>query len=180
MAISDSLTGVANRRHFDTVLEREWQRGVRESKPLSVLLIDIDRFKPYNDVYGHLTGDNCLRQVVAAIKPLVSRPADLLARYGGEEFVVVLPGTDATGALQVAGWIRQAVQEQGLPHPGNLPHAVITLSIGCATMTPRDGTSHLDLLEAADRALYRAKASGRNRVQLADSIQEPNPSLMTG
>jgi diguanylate cyclase (GGDEF)-like protein/PAS domain S-box-containing protein len=180
MAISDSLTGAANRRHFDAVLEREWLRAARELTPLSLLLIDIDRFKTYNDVYGHLTGDNCLRQVVAAIKPFVCRPADLLARYGGEEFVVVLPNTDAAGALQVAEEIRLAVEEHRLRHPGNPPHAVITLSIGCATMIPCDGARHLDLLEEADRALYRAKASGRNRVEFAGSIPEPNPTLLTG
>ncbi len=180
MAISDALTGIANRRHFDLVLEREWLRAAREQSDLALLLIDVDRFKPYNDVYGHLTGDECLRQVVAAIKPLICRPADLLARYGGEEFVVVLPNTDAKGAGQMAEWIREAVEKCRLPHPGNPPHAVITLSVGCAAMTPQSGVAHVDLLEAADRALYRAKSSGRNRVQLAEDFPEAGSILLTG
>ncbi len=180
MAISDSLTGIANRRHFDAVFEREWMRAARDGTNLSLLLIDVDRFKPYNDVYGHLTGDECLRQVVAALKPLISRPSDLLARYGGEEFVVVLPNTDASGARQMAEWLRMAVEQCRLPHPGNPPHAVITLSVGCATMIPQEELTHLDLLEAADGALYRAKSSGRNSVQFAAGLPQPNSTLLTG
>jgi diguanylate cyclase (GGDEF)-like protein/PAS domain S-box-containing protein len=180
MAISDALTGIANRRHFDAVLEREWLRAAREKSNISLLLIDVDRFKPYNDVYGHLVGDECLRQVVAAVRPLICRPADLLARYGGEEFVVVLPNTDAHGAIQMAERIRVAVEERRLPHPGNPPHGVITLSVGCATTIPEEGLDHIDLLEAADRALYRAKSSGRNRVQMAQDSTEEGPVLLIG
>ncbi len=133
-----------------------------------MLLLDVDSFKVYNDLNGHLIGDECLRQVVATILPVVSRPADLLARYGGEEFIVVLPSTDAAGARQMAEWIRDAVESARLPHAGNLPYGVITVSVGCATMVPRPEITHLHLLEAADRALYRAKSQGRNCVQTAE------------
>jgi len=168
LASSDSLTGIANRRHFDMTIENEWLRAARERTTLSVLLLDVDSFKVYNDINGHLTGDQCLRQVVATILPVVSRPADLLARYGGEEFIVVLPNTAAAGARQMAEWIRMAVESARLPHAGNLPYGVITVSVGCATMVPRPEITHLHLLEAADRALYMAKSSGRNCVQTAE------------
>ncbi len=167
LASSDALTGIANRRHFDEVLQREWLRAAREQTSLSLLLLDVDRFKAYNDCFGHLSGDECLRRVVDAISPLIDRPGDLLARYGGEEFVVVLPRTDATGARQMAEWICQTIHEDRLPHPGNPPHGVVTLSIGCATLKPHPEFTHLHLVEAADTALYRAKFSGRNCVQLA-------------
>src|SRR5271170_2928018 len=178
LASSDALTGIANRRNFDLVLEREWLRAAREQVSLSLLLIDVDRFKLYNDVYGHLNGDECLRRVVAAIKPVVNRPADLLARYGGEEFVVVLPNTSLTGACQMAEWLRLTVEERGLPHPGNPPHAVVTLSIGIATLKPHPEFTHLHLVEAADRALYRAKSSGRNCVQSVEALPALGPVLL--
>ena len=180
MASSDALTGIANRRHFDIFLEKEWMRAARDQTCISVLLIDVDRFKAYNDYYGHINGDECLRQVVSALRSVVTRATDLLARYGGEEFVVVLPSTDATGASQMAEWIRLAVEQRRLPHPGNPPHSVITLSIGCATFIPHPQITHLHLLESADRALYRAKSSGRNRIQLSDGLPETGPMLLTG
>jgi diguanylate cyclase (GGDEF)-like protein/PAS domain S-box-containing protein len=180
LASSDALTGIANRRQFDVVLEREWHRAAREQTTLSLLLIDVDRFKPYNDVYGHLTGDRCLRQVVDAIRPVVARPSDLLARYGGEEFAVILPSTDASGACLMAEWIRKAVEQCRLPHLGNPPHAVITLSVGCASLTPRPEITHLHLIEAADQALYRAKSSGRNCVHLSDGLAGRGSVLLTG
>ena len=142
------LTGIANRRHFDQIIEREWLRAARDQTSLSVLLLDVRPFKLYNDVNGHLTGDQCLRQVVAAVQAIINRPADLLARYGGEEFVVVLPNTDAAGARQMAEWIRQAVESSRLPHAGNPPYGVLTLSVGCATMIPHPEITHLQLLEA--------------------------------
>jgi diguanylate cyclase (GGDEF)-like protein/PAS domain S-box-containing protein len=179
MASSDSLTGIANRRHFDFVLEREWLRAAREQTSVALLLIDVDCFKAYNDARGHLTGDECLRQVIGAIKPLVNRPADLLARFGGEEFVVVLPYTDATGARQMAEWIRQTVQDQELLHPANLPHGLITVSIGCAAVVPGPGLSYLHLVERADRALYCAKSMGRNRVVASETPPE-GPILLRG
>jgi diguanylate cyclase (GGDEF)-like protein/PAS domain S-box-containing protein len=180
LASSDALTGIANRRHFDQIVEQEWLRAAREKTSLAVLLIDVDRFKAYNDVYGHLAGDECLKRVVAAIQPVISRPADLLARYGGEEFVVVLPLTEAAGARKVAEWIRAAIERHKLPHPGNPPYGVITLSIGCATLVPRPKITHLHLLEAADQALYRAKARGRNCVQLAGTYPDAESVLLMG
>jgi diguanylate cyclase (GGDEF)-like protein/PAS domain S-box-containing protein len=179
LASSDALTGIANRRHFDHVIEQEWLRAARDQTSLSVLLIDVDRFKAYNDVNGHLTGDECLKRVVAAIKPVVSRPADLLARYGGEEFVVVLPNTDAAGAGQMADWIRESVELCRLSHPGNPPYCVITLSVGCATMVPHPEITHLHLLEVADQALYRAKSYGRNCVRSGDAHVDARSLLLS-
>jgi diguanylate cyclase (GGDEF)-like protein/PAS domain S-box-containing protein len=180
MAESDALTEIANRRHFDAVIEQEWLRAYREQSCLSLLLLDIDRFKPYNDQLGHLAGDECLRRVVAAISPLVCRAADLLARYGGEEFVVVLPNTDLRGATQMAEKIRGTVETCRLVHPANPPYAQITISLGCAAIVPRKETTHLDLLRAADEALYRAKSSGRNCVCLADQPLSPGPVAVKG
>jgi diguanylate cyclase (GGDEF)-like protein/PAS domain S-box-containing protein len=178
MASSDALTGIANRRHFDLVLEREWHRAAREQASLSLLLMDVDRFKNYNDLYGHVNGDECLKQVVEAIKPLICRPADLLARYGGEEFVVILPNTDPIGARQMAEWIRRAVEWKRIPHPGNPPHAVITLSVGCASVVPNPSVTLLHLLEAADEALYRAKSTGRNRIHGGKGWPDPDTVLL--
>jgi len=180
LASSDPLTGIANRRHFDMILDQEWNRAARKQCSLSLLLIDVDRFKPYNDVNGHIMGDECLRKVVAAIEPLVARPPDLLARYGGEEFVVILPNTDSTAARQLAEWIRRAVEVCRIPHPGNPPHGVITLSVGCATLTPHPEITYLNLLEAADQALYRAKSDGRNRVHLAEELPDAGAVAATG
>jgi diguanylate cyclase (GGDEF)-like protein/PAS domain S-box-containing protein len=179
LASSDPLTGIANRRHFDKTIEKEWLRAARERTSLSVLLLDVDSFKVYNDVNGHLTGDECLRQIVAAISSVVCRPADLLARYGGEEFIVVLPNTDAGGARQMAEWIREAVESARFPHAGNIPYGVITVSVGCATLVPRPEVTHLHLLEAADRALYRAKSRGRNCVQTAEVQPGADTVLVT-
>jgi diguanylate cyclase (GGDEF)-like protein/PAS domain S-box-containing protein len=179
LASSDPLTGIANRRHFDAVLDQEWNRAARKQSGLSLLLIDVDRFKPYNDVNGHVMGDECLRKVVAAIQSVLARPTDLLARYGGEEFVAVLPATDASGAKQMGEWIRRAVQDVALPHDGNPPHGVITVSIGCATLVPHPDVTHLHLLEAADRALYRAKAGGRNLVEFGETAAGTGSVLLT-
>jgi diguanylate cyclase (GGDEF)-like protein/PAS domain S-box-containing protein len=180
LACSDALTGIANRRYFDEVLEREWLRAAREQTSLSLILLDVDRFKAYNDAFGHLSGDECLRKIVAAIHPLISRPADLLARYGGEEFVVVLPNTEPEGARQMAKWVRQAVQQCRLPHPGNPPHDIVTISVGCATVKPHPQFTHLHLVEAADSALYRAKSSGRNAVQIANEMLDAGSVLLKG
>lgn len=180
LASSDPLTGVANRRHFDKTIESEWLRAAREQSSLSLLLLDVDCFKRYNDIHGHVTGDECLRQVVAAIQPVVCRPADLLARYGGEEFIIVLPDTEASGARQMAEWIRQAVEAAGLDHPGNPPHGVITVSVGCATLVPHPEITHLHLLEAADQALYQAKSQGRNRISMAGALPGNGSVLVMG
>jgi diguanylate cyclase (GGDEF)-like protein/PAS domain S-box-containing protein len=169
MAATDGLTGLANRRHFDTAVEREWRRCARECQPLSALLLDVDRFKLFNDRYGHLAGDDCLRVIAAQLMVATRRPGDVVARYGGEEFVVLLPGTDPEGARHVATRICALVQNQGVVHAENEGFGVVTLSIGTATAWPGDPSSKWGgagaMLSAADAALYRAKSSGRNQVK---------------
>lgn len=176
LASLDGLTEIANRRRLDQVLEHEWRLAIRTNSDISLLLIDVDHFKPYNDIYGHLAGDDCLRRLAKIILEMVSRPSDLVARYGGEEFAVVLPNTPQQGAMQVAERIRSAVWEVGMQHEGN-PHRVVTVSIGCATRTP-DSDSKLDgMIDAADHALYRAKHAGRNAIECAiHGIFEPHDS----
>ena len=164
----DPLTGVANRRRFTEDLSTECQRAVRDRSPVSLIMIDIDHFKEYNDRWGHPRGDECLRQIAAAIDSQIHRPGDLLARYGGEEFVVLLPATGPAGALARAESIRRAVEAMGLKHPQG---GVVTISLGVATAGPRDTApvNQEALLAAADRALYRAKNAGRNRVEPAET-----------
>ena len=166
LAMVDGLTGIANRRRFEEKMDEEWRRAMRDGSLLSVLLIDVDHFKPYNDIYGHVLGDGCLRQIAVAAQGVIHRSSDLFARYGGEEFVVVLPNTDGDGAQLVAEQIRLAVEMLGLPHSGN-PHGVVTVSIGCATQALGHDAVSTVLVEAADQALYQAKSAGRNRVEIA-------------
>jgi diguanylate cyclase (GGDEF)-like protein/PAS domain S-box-containing protein len=166
LVVVDALTGISNRRRFDEALATEWRRALRDGEKVSLLLIDADHFKRYNDTYGHVRGDSCLKQIAEAALDVVLRPGDLVARYGGEEFAVVLPGTDDMGAKAVAEDICQAVRNRRLPHEGNAP-GIVTVSIGCATIVPQRGKSPQDLIEAADQALYRAKGRGRNRVVVA-------------
>lgn len=178
LVVVDALTGIANRRRFDDSIATEWRRSLREASKLSLLLIDADHFKRYNDTYGHVRGDSCLKQIAEAALDVVLRPGDLVARYGGEEFAVVLPGTDEIGAKAVAEDICQAVRNRRLPHEGNAP-GIVTVSIGCATMVPQRGKTAQNLIESADQALYRAKARGRNRVVVAGSPSRPDsPQLI--
>jgi diguanylate cyclase (GGDEF)-like protein/PAS domain S-box-containing protein len=165
MAITDALTGLANRRHFDQCLAAEWRRGMRERKPLSLLLIDADLFKEYNDAYGHLRGDNCLKQIAEAIQDVVLRPADLVARFGGEEFAVILPNTSAPGAFQLAKEVCAMVYNRQIPHSGN-PAGIVTISVGSAMLVPQSGQPAAALVDCADQALYEAKRSGRNRASM--------------
>jgi len=174
MAITDALTGLANRRRFDQCLSNEWRRCMRERKPLSLLLIDADLFKAYNDAYGHLRGDNCLKQIAEAIQDVVSRPGDLVARFGGEEFAVILPNTSAAGAFQLAQDICAIMRSRQLPHSGN-PCGVVTISIGCGTLVPELGQHALTLIDCADQALYQAKRSGRDRA----CAYKPSPTNET-
>jgi len=161
----DGLTGIANRRRLDEELEREWKRMLREKRPLSVVLCDIDHFKLYNDTYGHQQGDECLMRVAAAIKESVNRPGDLTARYGGEEFCLVLPETNGLGAMQIAELVRKNVVKVNLEHKSSPVAEMVTLSLGVATLIPDIGSQPSVLLEASDRALYQAKGNGRNRVE---------------
>jgi diguanylate cyclase (GGDEF)-like protein len=164
LATSDGLTGLANRRLFDDFLDQEWRRHQRHGRPLSLLLLDVDFFKRYNDTYGHPAGDECLRKVGTALRSAVQRTEDIVARYGGEEFAAVLPETDAAGARALAERIRTSVAELAIPHSSSDTAAHVTVSLGVATtVPPRDGA--LDgLVQTADKALYEAKERGRNRV----------------
>lgn len=174
MAITDALTGLPNRRRFDQDLATEWLRGAREQEPLSLLMMDIDKFKVYNDTFGHIRGDGCLKQVAEACMDVIHRPGDLVARYGGEEFVVILPNTDSAGALVVANEILEAIRHRRLPHPGSV-HQMVTVSIGCATGIPTYGKHSTDLLDLADKALYTAKSNGRNQVCAFEQNVVPRP-----
>ena len=164
LAILDGLTGVANRRYFDLVLNKEWQRLTREQQPLSLILCDIDYFKVYNDTYGHPQGDRCLQKVAKVLQKSVRRPADLVARYGGEEFGVILPNTDRQGALFVAQKMANFLANKQLPHPKSPISQGVTCSIGIATQIPKLGNSFQLIVELADRALYQAKQQGRNQI----------------
>ncbi|MCT7987570.1 putative bifunctional diguanylate cyclase/phosphodiesterase [Laspinema olomoucense] len=168
LATTDGLTQIANRRIFDTVLEQEWKRLMRSQSPLSVILIDVDFFKRYNDTYGHQAGDECLKKIARAVASVVKRQGDLVARYGGEEFVVVLPATNVPGAVQVAEQIRQAVEEVNLEHRSSTVREFVTLSQGIATIIPRLDTTPDELVAAADEALYYAKSRGRDRYVVFD------------
>jgi two-component system chemotaxis family response regulator WspR len=161
LAALDSLTGIANRRRFDEAVQHEWQRGQRERRPLSLLLGDIDCFKMYNDTFGHLAGDLCLKKAAAVLTACLKRPADLAARYGGEEFAIVLPDTESAGARIVAEECVRSLAELKLDNP-HAPYSFVTMSIGVATLVPTPASSPADLLEGADRALYTAKERGRN------------------
>ena len=160
----DPLTGVANRRRFDAELELEWRRMVRTERPLALLLVDVDCFKPYNDTLGHLEGDRCLQRVGELLRRGAGRAGDLVARYGGEEFAVLLPdtGDDAAGAY--AERLRARLEQRAIPHPASAVGPFVTASVGVASRVPRRGSSPLELIAAADEALYRAKREGRNRV----------------
>jgi diguanylate cyclase (GGDEF)-like protein len=163
-ANQDGLTGLSNRRCFDQMLEIEWNRARRDKRSLALLMIDVDYFKKYNDCYGHLAGDDCLRQIAQQLLSVINRPGDVAARYGGEEFVVVLPNTDVAGARLVGERLLLNLTAASIPHAHNQPLCHVTLSIGVSAMVPGPGSSTSTLALAADKALYAAKESGRNQV----------------
>lgn len=166
LASLDGLTGVANRRRFDTALDVEWARARRDRSPLALLMMDADHFKKFNDNYGHLAGDACLRAIAAAIAAVPKRATDLVARYGGEEFAVLLPQSDIAGAYVIAESVRRAVYDLAVPHLFNEEQRV-TVSIGLASIVPTRASEPLELIAASDKALYEAKHQGRNQVQVA-------------
>jgi len=161
---SDGLTGLSNRRHFDEYMELEWRRALREQSQMSLLMIDVDYFKTYNDTFGHLEGDEALRKVATAIREASARPSDLPARYGGEEFALVLPNTSQGGARLMAEKLRMTVAALKIPHISPSEGASLTISIGLSTMTPTAGSNCRELISAADKGLYSAKNNGRNQV----------------
>jgi diguanylate cyclase (GGDEF)-like protein len=163
LAYMDGLTGLANRRHFDTTLQAEWRRCRRSGKPLALVMLDIDHFKLYNDRYGHQQGDEALKAVATALRTGLARPHDLVARYGGEEFVCLLPECDLAGARHKAQALCRAVQALGLEHKGSLVASVVTISAGVASQVPDGDSTPEALLAQADAHLYRAKQRGRNR-----------------
>ena len=162
LAISDGLTQLANRRRFDNYLNSEWRRLAREQQPISLILCDLDYFKAYNDTYGHLAGDFCLQVVAGILRDVVKRPADLAARYGGEEFAVILPNTSIRGAVYIGEQIRTSVQTLKIPHCQSPIGQYVTLSLGVASQIPECDSTPEKLIAVADRALYRAKAQGRD------------------
>jgi len=165
VSIQDSLTGIANRRHFDDSLKQEWRRALRARRPLALILFDIDYFKQYNDVYGHQAGDECLRAVAGNLARHARRPGDWVARFGGEEFAVVLSETDARGAVHLAEQMRAAIDALAIPHSGSAVGRTVSISAGVASMVPESATGEPDeLVQWADAALYDAKRQGRNRV----------------
>jgi diguanylate cyclase (GGDEF)-like protein len=174
----DALSGLANRRVFDDTLQKEWARAARAKQPLAVIMADIDRFKAHNDTYGHQAGDECIRQVAAVLTRCLRRPADVVARYGGEEFGVILPGADIAGATAVAERMRAHVQGIKLAHVNKVVGHDVTISLGVAITVPDARAPSAALIAAADQALYKAKAVGRNQVIVA-SATEPESETIT-
>ncbi len=175
LSCMDGLTGIANRRHFDTYFSQEWLRALREKIPTSLILADIDFFKYYNDNYGHQAGDECLRIIAQALADVLQRPGDLAARYGGEEFVVILPYTDEKGAIKIASQLHDAVTKLAISHEFSPVCGYVTISLGIATMKPDNKSSPSDLVQIADAALYKAKEQGRDRFVAADPNMRPLP-----
>lgn len=164
LSMLDGLTEIPNRRYFDTKLAEEWDYSKRTGIPFSIILLDIDYFKKYNDEYGHLEGDDCLRRVASLLNNTLKRPRDFVARYGGEEFIVILPETDADGAMIVAEHLRSNIRAENIPHINSKIDRYVTVSLGCATIIPTDMDTPEEVVEMADKALYKSKQTGRNRV----------------
>jgi diguanylate cyclase (GGDEF)-like protein len=167
LSTTDSLTGLANRRSFNQFLTREWQREQRGQLPFSVIMVDIDHFKRYNDHYGHLEGDVCLQKVAKALQSVLSRAGDLLARYGGEEFVAILPHTDIHGATEIAAAFHASIRQLAIPHSTSPVAQIVTISIGIASVIPTLLLSPTQVIAMADNALYLAKQDGRNQSVVA-------------
>ena len=159
----DQLTGLYNRREFEKIIKKEWRNSIRKATPISIIMIDIDNFKEFNDNYGHLAGDNCLQKVSKIMQNTLKRPRDFVSRYGGEEFVAILPDTDQEGASHVAESIRKNIEKAKIPHKISLVSDFVTVSLGVATTNQADLLVYEELLDEADSALYKAKENGKNR-----------------
>ena len=170
LSIRDGLTGLYNRRRFDQVFEMEWRRSLRSTRPLALLMIDVDSFKDLNDAYGHQRGDDCLREIARVLEEQPRRGHDMVARYGGEEFAVLLPGADVPGAMRIAENIRRAVEGQKMEHRRSATGPWVTISIGVSSRTPQVGETQESMIYDADMALYAAKQMGRNRVEVRDAV----------
>lgn len=168
LSFRDGLTGVANRRRFDALMELEWSNARRNRQPLSLVMLDIDYFKQYNDRYGHLEGDICLKRVARTLASSATRARDLLARFGGEEFVLVLPETDEAAARKLAERCRELILGEQIPHAQSAIGSVLTISLGVGSVIPAHGDELLPFIDAVDKRLYAAKQQGRNRI-VADS-----------
>lgn len=167
LTVTDSLTGLSNRRFFNEFLSREWLRGQRSQHPFSVIMIDIDHFKKYNDCYGHLEGDICLQKIAWALQDTLCRAGDVLARYGGEEFVAILPHTDMHGAMELATAFHARIHELAIPHGESPVASIVTISVGIASVIPTQEISPSQVVAMADEALYLAKQAGRNQSMVA-------------
>jgi len=165
LCITDGLTGIANRRRFDEVLAQECSRHSRSGTELSLIMLDVDHFKAFNDNYGHVKGDECLRRIADMIKSCANRPADLAARYGGEEFACILPETDRVGAVAIAENIRRSITTLAIPHEKSSTADFVSVSMGVVTVRCIKGCPIVDIVNKADELLYKAKSSGRNRVE---------------
>ncbi|MDO9140928.1 MAG: diguanylate cyclase [Methylobacter sp.] len=163
-AFIDGLTGIPNRRQFDQAVDTEWRRANRHGTPLSLAMVDVDYFKPYNDTYGHGAGDEALRQIAKAMSQALNRSSELVARYGGEEFVLLLPEVEPDEAVKIAERVRLAVAALGLPHEESSAAPFVTISIGGVSLIPSPHTPVAEMLTRADKQLYLAKQAGRNRV----------------
>jgi diguanylate cyclase (GGDEF)-like protein/PAS domain S-box-containing protein len=180
LSYKDGLTGVANRRMFDSVLASEWANAQRTRQPLSLILLDIDHFKQYNDHYGHIQGDDCLKRVGQALSGAASRPRDFVGRFGGEEFVLVLPETDAAAARHIAERCRQLVRQRRIAHEKSTVAPLLTISLGVGTIVPDAQERSVDFLNAVDKLLYRAKQRGRDRLEMAPAQGQPTPEQERG
>lgn len=165
---TDGLTQIANRRYFDESLIQEWKRAKREQHPISLVLFDLDFFKQYNDQYGHLQGDECLRNIAELVSSVINRSGDLFARFGGEEFILLLPNTPESGALKIANQCRELVESLSIPHHKSTISDVVTISVGVCSLVPEGGVTEYDILDLTDQALYCAKDRGRNQVVSAN------------
>ena len=167
LSFKDGLTGIANRRRFDACLELEWASARRSGQPLSVILLDIDFFKQFNDLYGHIAGDQCLTSVAQTLALAIARPRDIAARFGGEEFVILLPETDEVGAQEVAERCQRLVEKLRIPHEKSDDNPYVSFSMGVGTIIPSPDMEPTAFINAVDKLLYTAKQNGRNRIETA-------------